>query len=65
MKELLDLGLYPITGDYQPVKDEEIAEIEKARGYSLPSDFKNFIPKYGWSGFFPRSLSQKSYTAGH
>lgn len=55
MKELADLGLYPITGEYLPVKDEEIAEIEKSRGYSLPSDFKNFIQKYGWSGFFPRA----------
>ncbi|MCA9816924.1 MAG: SMI1/KNR4 family protein [Candidatus Obscuribacterales bacterium] len=55
MKNLEAMGLYPIAGEYQPVKDEELVEIEDTRGFALPPDFKSFIKKYGWSGFFPRA----------
>lgn len=57
--DLEKLGIKPLDKRYYPVEASELAAIEKFKNHKLPSDYKEFVSKYGWSTFSPE-VSVKS-----
>jgi hypothetical protein len=45
-------GIRPVVGDtFLPLADGEIADIERAIGHQLPALYRQFLSRYGASGF--------------
>ncbi|HEY9037075.1 MAG TPA: SMI1/KNR4 family protein, partial [Pseudomonadales bacterium] len=39
--------LEPIFESFEPLNEDEVSEIERSSGVKLPSNYRNFLLKYG------------------
>lgn len=46
----------PVEGVFEPLSREELSSLEGTLGFALPSDYKNFLTKYGRCVFTGEAL---------